>query len=430
MTTARSVSELVEQLREGQLEGDALTWAEELSLRQWARHDAQQMQRSIRRLVERGAYRNARRAVRQHNKRLSVRLNALFVASRRHRWMPKLATSAEREAIRRQRLVDVLAALPEAGCFNRPARASRFFKAKPNGGTRSLIKFDWVDDARLRILNSALTPFADLHGSQFLLRQNGHRGPASVRESLLQALREAGDDHVFLQFDIRDFYGSISHAWLEENLYLEKGIVRRFVHTGEMLIVTLQDKRTGRRKTADASTENGQSGYGIPQGSALSSLVAEQVMAHVLRSDAVFARVRLFAWSDNLGALVPRNEALAVEELVRSAFERHGAGPFGLTVERTSTTSEFKFLGVWYRVKDGTPRAYIPDEVADRWETDVCRDILTADADQLKNIVQRVLGKHAAWKWWSGIEPRVRSISARVWSAADAIEAEQLRSAA
>jgi len=423
MTATRSVPELLAVLRTGELDGNALTWPEELSLRQWAKHDAQQMQRSIRRLVERGAYRNARRAVRQHNKRLSVRLTALFAASRRHRWASKFATSAGREFIRRQRLVDVLAALSEVGCFNRPARASRFFRAKPNGGTRTLIKFDWVDDARLRILNSALTPFADLHGSQFLLGQDGRRGPASVRESLLQALREAGDDHVFLQFDIRDFYGSISHAWLEDNLYLEKGIVRRFVHTGEMLIVTLQEMRTGRRRPADASNENGQSGHGIPQGSALSSLVAEQVMAHVLRSDAVFARVRLFAWSDNLGALVPRNEALAIEELVRSAFERHGAGPFRLTVERTPITSEFKFLGVWYRVKDGTPRAYIPDEVADRWETDICRDILTANVDQLRTIVQRTLGKHEAWKWWPGIAPRVTSILASVWSADAALEA-------
>lgn len=158
MTATRSAPELLAVLRTGELDGNALTWPEELSLRQWAKHDAQQMQRSIRRLVERGAYRNARRAVRQHNKRLSVRLTALFAASRRHRWTSKFATSAEREGIRRQRLVDVLAALSEVGCFNRPARASRFLRAKPNGGTRTLIKFDWVDDARLRILNSALRP--------------------------------------------------------------------------------------------------------------------------------------------------------------------------------------------------------------------------------------------------------------------------------
>lgn len=387
------------------------------------------MQHTIRHLVQRGAYRNARRALLEHNKRLSVRLDALFAASRRHRWMSKGVTAEQREVIRRERIASVLSALTEAGCFARPAKATRFCRGKPSGGTRTLIKFDWVDDARLRILNSALTPFADLHGSQLLLGQNGRRGPAAVRESLLQALGDAGEDFVFLQFDIRDFYGSISHAWLEDNLYLEKGIVRRFVHTGEMLIVTLQEKRTGRRKSADASNENGQPGYGIPQGSSLSSLIAEQVMAHILRSAAVFDSVRLFTWSDNLGMIVPRSEALAIEELVHSAFERHGAGPFRLRVERTPISSEFKFLGAWYRMEGRTPKAYIPDEVATRWEIDVCQDILTANNAQLASIVQRVRGKYEAWKWWPGMNPITHSVLATFWSAEHALAAAHLRNA-
>ncbi len=399
----RSVCGLLVLLRKGHLEAATITWGEEASLRGWARADARKRRDAVRRLVVRGDLRNARREMREHNKKLSVRLLALFAAARRNRQSTRGMTTSEREAVRLKRLEDVFSALSEAKSFAHSARGTRLFRAKPNGGVRSLTHFHWVDDARLRVLCAALTSFADLHGSQFLLGRDGHRGPAAVREALLQTLQGLGEDHVFLQFDVKNFFGSISHGWLEDYLPFDKGTVRRFVHTGDMLIQTLQERRGGRWSNADASNENGRSGFGIPQGSALSSLVAEMVMADVLRSIAGSEALRLFTWSDNLGVLALRSEAPAVMEHVCAAFEQHGAGPFQLSVEQTPITSEFKYLGVWYQVSDGQPRAFIPDTVAQGWANNVLSDLLTASLEDLRRMEQRVRGHEAAWGWWNGM---------------------------
>lgn len=424
VTGPRSARELIALIRDAQLSGGSVTRSEEAGLRRWIRADARAQRSLIERLVGRHDYRNARRAAKRHNSRLSVRLEVLLTAARRQ-WRTSSGSTPEQRAVRVRRLTKVLESVSAVGSFTFPAKAHRFYQRKPDGGIRPLTKFHWVDDVRLRILKSALTPFASLHDDQYLLGQAGRRGPASARENLLLALRDVGDGYAFLQFDIRDFYGSISHGWLEDNLPLNKGIVKRFVHTGEMQIVTPGETETGRRSrsVADARNENGRSGYAIPQGSALSSLIAEWVMADILRSDAVFGRLRLFTWSDNLGVLVPREEALAVEELVRAAFARHGAGPFHLTTKGPKpVTSEFDFLGVWYRVIAGEPRAYIPDAIAQAWEATLCEDLPTAGTADLIAVAKRLRGKEASWSWWTGMSALASGIDARLWAAQQGLE--------
>ncbi|WP_338466393.1 hypothetical protein RXV95_12625 [Novosphingobium sp. ZN18A2] len=172
------------------------------------------------------------------------------------------------------------------------------------------------------MLRSALAPFANIHDAQFMLARDGFRhGPAAVREALQQALAECGPEYQFLHFDVADFYGSISHAWLERHLGIDPAVVRHQVHLGQMSINVPGEMATV-CATHKASREGGQ--WGIPQGSALSCLIAEQVMADVLRSAAVFGEHRAFIWSDNVGVLVPRHRAGEVAGLVRTAFADHG----------------------------------------------------------------------------------------------------------
>lgn len=426
---ARTPRQIIDLIASGTLDPHTVSLEEEIALARWAKEARMRAQASVARLVAQGHSCRARRARWKMMNKLSVRLDALMVAARRRQRLPGGQSREVREAARVERLTAVLTALPAIADFSQPARAQGFLRPKRTGGFRKLVRFEWEDDAKLRILKSALHPFADLHDGQFMLaRDERRRGPASVREYLLQALREAEGDHVFLQFDIRDFFGSITHAWLEDHLGLDQGIVRRFVHSGEMLIVPTGEMR-GDRLRDDASRENGRSGVGIPQGSALSSLIAEMVMADILRSDAVFDRVRLFTWSDNLGVLVPRSEAFAVEELIRTAFRRHGAGPFQLSVSRSPITSEFKFLGVWYQVSGGQPVAFVPVPVALAWEASICADMLTAGTDDLLRRWRRVQGKAQAWSWWSGMEPLKRSIEERLSSAWMALQPVPLQAA-
>ncbi len=144
------MNELNALIRQGHLELETITWREELSLRAWAKTDARR--EAIRRLIERGDPCNARREMREHNKRLSVRLTALFAAARRNRKSAGCATATERETLRLKRLEDVLHALGEVKSFAHPALGTRSDKAKSNGGVRTLTRFHWVEaGARLAL---------------------------------------------------------------------------------------------------------------------------------------------------------------------------------------------------------------------------------------------------------------------------------------
>lgn len=299
---------------------------------------------------------------------------------------------------RKRRLQKVFEQVSNMGKFGSPARARQWHIEKSNGGWRTITSFNWVDKARQLALKSALTPFADLHDGQFMLsRDRGRRGPTAVRKALLAALDECGDDSLFLHFDVRDFYGSISHDWLERNLGIDHQIIHRQVHTGGMMIVPT-DQMTTVRDHHEATQEKGR--WGIPQGSALSSLIAEQVMASVLRSAAALDTLPLFAWSDNVGVLVPRERAGVIESIVREAFSAHGAGPFQLTISTRSVGSTFKFLGTWYRRGPRGPEAFIPSEVMSAWEASIGSRLQLCWNDEVDEIERHVTGKAAQWRWF------------------------------
>lgn len=309
----------------------------------------------------------------------------------------------EVERARIKRLRSVFEHLPNLTNFRRPARAHvRMLPKKGSAGHRPIMKFDYVDKARQGLLRSTFKPFMSFHDGQHMLaRADDRRGPAAARKALLCALGQCDEDHVFMHIDVADFYGSISHEWLERNLGIDQIIVRRHVHLGQMILSG--DKAvTTVHGHHEANREGGQ--RGIPQGSALSCLIAEHVMGDVLRSAAVFAEYPVVAWSDNVGVLVPRSEEARVAGLVRDAFAAHGAGPFKLgMLSSERVTEEFRFLGVYYRLSDGVaPVAFIPRPVVDAWELSVGSRLLHASLDEVDQIVSHIAGKKAAWGWWRG----------------------------
>ncbi|SBV33191.1 protein of unknown function [uncultured Sphingopyxis sp.] len=276
----------------------------ERALRQWCRQSARASAATIQRLHDAGHFKHARRARNSHLAKTTVHLDALFTAARR-RWPTQQHMSdRKREMVRRKRVQSVFEKLPQVGKLTRSAQAQQFLIDKDNGrGKRPVTSFHWVDRARQLVLRSALTPFANLHQGQFMLaRDRSRRGPAAVREALLAALAKRGAACQFLHFDVENFFGSISHGWLERCLGLDPAVTMRQVHLGRMTIVPTGEMATV-HATHEAIREGGQ--WGIPQGSALSCLIAEQVMADILRSAAVFEECPVFVWSDNVGMLVP-----------------------------------------------------------------------------------------------------------------------------
>ena len=387
----------------------------ERQLREWTRSAANRSLRRIEDAYALGRYKIARRERREHIARRAVHLHALFLALRMQWPVLSSMSSEEQERVRRHRIRVAFEQLPRIGNFRKPARARMRLKPKRNGqGHRGITSFGWVDKARQFVLRSAFQPFANLHEAQFMYAHEGiPRGPAAVREALLSSLADRGDGWSFLQFDIVDFYGSISHAWLESNLGIDPMVVSRHVHTGQMMI-----KRPRKMATVHATHEaNAEGGLrGIPQGSALSPIIADWIMAQVLRDTAVFDELPVYVWSDNVGVLAPRHREREIVGLVREAFERHGAGPFKLTYSAKPTVEEFKFLGTNYRVDEcGVPHAYIAEQILSNWVSSIGSRLLIAGSNEIADIERHVAGKRAAWSWWGGwpaIEDEVASLIA------------------
>ena len=390
-------AQLIDDICAGRVDPDNLSLAEERTIRRFCRACTRASEARIRALVDRGHIKRARRERSDHMKMRSVLLHAGLLSARQQ-WPIKVThPPAKQEATRKHRLRMAFEGLPQIGRFLAKARARQFLRAKKSGGYRPITSFYWIDKARQYVLKSALTPFASLHDAQHMLAHDPERrGPAAARKSLLKALNECSDDSVFIQFDIADCYGSISHRWIEESIGLDPAIIQRQIHLGGMLI----DHPRGHaivRASHEATARKGR--WGIPQVSRVSSLIAEQAMAAVLKSAAVFSELPSFAWSDNLGIIVPRDRVDDVERLVCEAFWSHGAGPFELTVTRRAVTAEFKFLGIWYRKGTDGAEAFIPEEVICAWEASTFDRLVDCSLRELGDIERHVHGKIAQWAW-------------------------------
>ena len=383
--------------------------ASERGLRRWCRLRTRASSTAIQKLHDAKHYKNARRARAEHLARLEVQVDALFMAARK-RWRTRQSQSeVEREVIRQKRLRAVFDKLPEVGRLTRPARARQFLIKKDNNrGTRLITSFYWVDRARQIMLRSALSPFADLHDAQYMLaRDANRRGPAAVREALLTALERCDANWEFIHLDVVDFYGSISQGWLERHLGLDPAIIQHQVHLGRMMLDAPRKMATV-LATQEAIREGDQ--RGIPQGSALSSLIAEQVMAAVIRSAVVFEELPTFIWSDNVGVLAPRHRVREVVELARTAFADHGAGPFKLTVTTWPVSKPFKFLGVWYIRREDKPDALVPWEVLNAWQASIASRLQLCWGHEIDAIEHAVDKKLARWRWCPDARRTVRAV--------------------
>lgn len=315
----------------------------------------------------------------------------------------------QREQMRVRRLEAVLANVSNVADFRQPSKASLRFKQKPTrvmaesprANVRPIFSFSWLDQARHRLLLRRLMPFANFHCSQVLLRQDQRgRGRSAACEYLHRLLPQLPPGHVFIQFDVRNFFGSISHAWLEKHLGLRQEVVRHHVHTGGMLIST---QVSSRARPLDGDIQE-LVRRGIPGGSALSPLIGELVMADVLREVADHLRdIRLVTYCDNLGVFCAGDAVSVIEEQLREAFRLHGAGPFELTsTSPISVHSEFRFLGYWWRRVGERAEIFVPPEIADTRLLAVGEQSLRASLNELGVLRQQVLAQAAEWKHWDG----------------------------
>ena len=150
-----------------------------------------------------------------------------------------------------------------------------------------------------------------------------------------------------------------------------------------------------------------QARQGIPQGSAVSPLVAEVVLAPVFT--ALPDGVRVINYADNFLILAPSEaETCSIIDALRSACKSLPAGPLRLAAKEPQPSSEeFDFLGYSLRVQEGSASIRPSNgnlerfnHIADDYEDDLLEGV--GDGDELFKEAERfVRSWSAAFHRWS-----------------------------
>lgn len=407
----RSPADLLRGLSAGSIAPSSLNSPEQVEVRN---HGKLALKRALKKLD--AAKKAGRPRVARREQRLLLRHSAIRIF---------VAYIAIRKARRRSLLHVEIATMPpfdrvwalaqQLARLNTRARAIPNPRPKARGGYRMTYKFDELGIAKQWLTLYALKPFASFHPSKYVLK----RGQSAACVELLKAMDCALPGTRFIQFDVKDFFGSISHEWLLEHLPLSPQIVRSVVLLEGYLTIR-RIREPARRFDCDGVNE--QTGQrGIPQGSAASPVVAEIVMAAVLQSAAdALEGLKVFIHSDNIGILVPPHVDIAVlENKLLDAFKKHPAGPFHLTTNGPSSlATPYRFLGYDFVKRAGKKaEAYVPDHVWEAREAAYMGTIANdASIQQLLGVRKSVTGYRAAFKLWEG----GRQMEARVINLVDA----------
>jgi RNA-directed DNA polymerase len=388
--TQRSPNQIIRGLAAGHIDPRSLTHDEETKVHRCC---ARVVRIQLARIAEDVSARRFRIARKRQHKFIACLPARLLTAARAIQKKASSRTIADVRFSRTWALAERLRHITA------PSVAKRWSQRKSNGEYRNIYSFDDFGIALQQLIAMAIRPFASFHSSQFMLR----RGRSAACEALLAAMNGAVSDNTrFIQFDVRRFFDSISHRWVEENLPLPKAIIRNTVLLEGWTIVP----QGLTRPLDEACREMGQR-EGIPQGSAVSSLVSEIVMADVLRTTADFPEgVIVITYSDNLGMLVPNDVNIsALEESLRGAFRVHPAGPFQLhTTGATPIFRPFRFLGYsWVRNANGQASAYLSDAISQLRELEVLHDLLDAETvQQSQRIASKLKSYCSAFSLWDG----------------------------
>ena len=417
----RSPRDLMRLIASGVLDPETVTSGEESDLLTAFRDKELKLVEKMEAAIGRGAIRAARRTSGQLRRSMAGRYLALWRSKPRHLADRVADLPEKRDRNRGERLRQIISSLEVVGNLSEPATATVYIKkkdrnrayryldapkrplfVKSDGSRRVIFKFDWIDKARQRLIARSLTPFANYHSSQFLLRwRNGKRGRSAVCEYLRRELPTLTADHVFVQVDIRDFFGSISATWIEGHFRLPETMIRRQIHSGEMHV--LMDRKA--RAYLPGGENNERVRRVLPQGSALSSLIAEMAMAEVLGGLAdCLSDTRVVTYSDNLGIFVPDAQAAVIMDHLRRAFASSGVGPFELSMsDPVPITKEFTFLGHHWQLREGQLHTFVPAPIAEARAIVLLGQMLTSSTRASLNLVRaRILAQANEWKFWPG----------------------------
>ncbi len=400
-------------LVQGRLRPDDIGPAEYHSLRAWLYITQRRAAEKLRQEAQGRSGTRAKRALRSYRTQGAVILWALLARTPDEFRLPR--DHPDHHQRLQSFLAEALEVMPSLRNLQQIPTGMLAAKPKPDGKSRPIIEYEWPQQAKFRLLASSLEPLVGFHASQFLYQENrGQRGLQAAYEALRDALRDvAGEaaDYAFAELDIRDCFGSISEEWWAAQPLLDNDMkVQAYVGRHRVIIPNRARARLG------AATELSVR-RGFPQGSALSALLSEWVIADVLRGLSVPCGVYLFTYCDNIGVLAPRAQLGAIKELIRGVFASSGAGCFSLQDKTRMTPADrpIRFLGMEFQVEASEVRVAPPDFKRADLENTLLGDLAVAGSEKaFADLRGRASSAAANWRLWDGSEAWLESQQTRI----------------
>ena len=212
-------------------------------------------------------------------------------------------------------------------------RALVWSAPKSSGGHRLFISYGLRDRAKQILVKWTMESWI----RQRLMPQQHHLNggrPAAVRAT--STTIEEGGHRYGIELDIRDCYGSISTQWLKEALPLPTQVIDYVCTAGHLTLVPMDTM---------ASSHLQRCRRGLPQGSAVSPLLAEFVVASVLAT--VPQGIDLQVYVDNVFCSARSREELRRDELaLKHCFAVHPSGFFAVRASQVQDLKDgFAVLG-------------------------------------------------------------------------------------
>lgn len=275
---------------------------------------------------------------------------------------------------------------------------------KPRGGHRYVVAFGIENRARQILVSWALKPWIL---PKLLHQQNALNGG---RDRAIQKIAQTIEEerHTYaVELDIKDCFGSISIDWLKEHLPLPPNVTQAVCAADQINLVAL-DIHAGTCPT---------SRQGLPQGSAVSPIIAEYVLARILREAP--EGVAFQAYVDNIFVSAPDEiGARQHQQTLERLFEAHPAGLLRVhshgpqRIENGLPVLGYVLLLVRRRVRIGIRygrEEHILEKIEALWDRgDITPEERQSRADRMIN------GWCAAHALWRGVRRFERNVRGHI----------------
>jgi hypothetical protein len=275
-----------------------------------------------------------------------------------------------------------------------------YWKKKTSGkGRRFICEFGIEHRALQYLVREVLIALLDLHPNQYATRGGVHAAIRHTKQTLT-------DGYVWAaELDINNCYSSFDEEKLSSLLPLPKEVTDHVILLRYMNLTTrfnrIDDSR-GDGREGDFVTPGATSParQGLPQGSAVSPIVAEAMIAIALKAVPTLEGV-IIAYADNILLLAKtKSDRDSMTKALLAAFEAHPVGRLRLSLKTFALGGPIDFLGHRLTSCEGSVRIEPDDDNRQKFERRV--------ASELRSLAKtKLLG--ARWERFDRLKEYIRS---------------------